>query len=736
MKSIRINALMVVGVLLFLNLPLLKAQEKKSISFDNIFDGTFKQESVQKVNWMKDGRYYSALKHVGENGTSEIRKYDILNEKYEILVKSNDLIPKDSTNPIQINDYQFSSDEHKLLLKTDVIHIWRRTTRAYYYVYDLQSQKLTRVSPGNGRLSEATLSPDGDMVAYVRDNNLYYMNLDTGKQTQITTDGAKNKIINGLPDWVYEEEFDFFKAFKWSPDGKRIVFYRFDERRVPEYQFPEYGGTYPSAVKYKYPKAGYPNSIVKIGVYDLGNGSTKWMDIGQNTDQYIPRVNWTQNPEVLAIRRMNRLQNHQDLMLGDVITGKTHIIKTETNKAWIDVNDDLTFLNNGKEFLYVSEEDGYNHIYLYKMDGTVIRKITKGDWSVTNIAGINQKKKTIYYLSTENSPIQRQLYSIRFNGEHKRQLTTKQGVHNIDMSPDAKYYLDYASNLHSALEVTLHDASGKQLRMLEDNSGLKKTLSEYNMPDKELTTVTVDDSVKLNACMIKPPNFNPNKKYPVLFTVYGGPGSQSVMDHFGTGMTDLWHDYLATKGYIIFCVDNRGTGGRGQAFEKIVYKNLGHYEVHDQIAAAKYLQTLPYVEANRIGIWGWSYGGYMSTFSLERGNDVFKMAIAVAPVTSWRYYDTIYTERYMQTPQLNPKGYEESAPLNYANQIKGKYLLVQGTGDDNVHFENSVMLVNQLIKYDIPFQTMYFPNRNHSIYGGNSRRYLFELLSRFVFKNL
>ena len=712
------------------------ATAQQKLTFEDIFSSSFRPRTIDNINWMKDGRYYTTL-YRGPQGT-EIRKYDIVTGEHESVVTNSELTSKSNEKPFIIQSYQYSADESQLLIETDVEHIWRRSTKANYYVFNLNTRKLQKLTQKPGKQQYAQFSPKGDRVAFVRDNNLYWVDLKSGQETQITTDGEFNKIINGASDWVYEEEFSFAKAWFWSPDGERIAFYRFDERRVPEYQFPWYQGDgeqYPGIVRYKYPKAGHKNSIVKIGVYDIPSDTIKWIDVGSERDQYIVRVNWTQSSDILAIRRMNRLQNKQELMFANPGTGNTHIVKTEKSDTWIDENDDLTFLENGMEFIYVSEEDGYNHIYLYNMDGSLERKITRGDWEVTKFLGYNRNKKRLYYVSTEDSPLERQMYSIKIDGSGKQKMTHHTGWHNINMSRDFKYYIDEYSNSTTPPVFTLHNGEGKQIRVLEDNGDLKEELAGCNFPTKEFMKINLPEAGTLNAYMMKPPNFDPHKKYPVLMYVYGGPGSQTVTREYDSGQRAMWHRYLASLGYIIFSIDNRGTGARGRDFEKQVYKHLGKYETIDQAHAAKYLQKLDYVDPNRIGIWGWSYGGYMTAMALTH-SDVFEMGISVSPVTSWKYYDTIYTERFMQTPQLNPEGYKESAPLNYADQLHGKYLLVHGTGDDNVHFQNSIEWVNALIKADKQFQTMYYPDRNHGIYGGNTRHHLFRLLTNFVEKNL
>ena len=711
-----------------------QAQQKKSITFSHIFDGTFSPEGIQNVNWMKDGQYYTAL--VRSENDVELRKYDILTGDYEVLTATSGLKTEGREDPIIIQDYQFSADEKKLLIKTDVERIWRRSTKENYFIHDLETGETTKLTRSKDKQQYAQLSPTGDKAAFVQNNNLYLVDLESGEETAITTDGEQNKIINGATDWVYEEEFGFAKAWYWSPDGEKIAYYRFNETRVKEFFMTEWGSLYPDQTRFKYPKAGEKNSIVKIGVFDLESGNTTWMDIGEETDQYIPRINWTKSSDTLAIRRMNRLQNKQDLMLADVTTGDTETIKTETSEAWVDVNDDLTFLDNGEQFIYVSEESGYNHIYLYDMSGKLIRQVTRGEWEVTNYLGYNERNERIYFISTEDSPLERHLYSIHISGDDKTRMSDGEGWNSVNMSRDYKYYIETFSDTKTPAVYTLHEGSGEEVRILEDNSELKKTLDQYSMPEKEFMQVSLPQA-ELNAYMLKPSDFDSTKKYPVLFYVYGGPGSQTVTKSFDSGQRPMWHRYLAEQGYIVFSVDNRGTGARGRDFEKQIYKKLGQYEVQDQIDAAKYIiDRHDFIDTARVGIWGWSYGGYMSSLVLAKGSDVFSTAIAVAPVSSWRFYDTIYTERFMQTPQMNPEGYTRGAPLTHAGQIEGNYLLVHGTGDDNVHFQNAVEMVNKLVLEGVQFETMFYPNRAHGISGGNARPHLYEMLNSYIKENL
>jgi dipeptidyl-peptidase-4 len=705
------------------------AQDKKPIEFEHVFDDTFSSNNVQNVRWMNDGEYYSATRD------NKIIRFNILDGTEQVLFNGNDFEGSSGEKPFNIQGYQFSADESKLLIRTDVEQIWRRSTRENYFVYDMNSGELSKLTDSDEKQQYAELSPQGDRAAFVRDNNLFWVDLQTGTETQITENGEFNKIINGAADWVYEEEFGFAKAWFWSPDGDRIAFYRFDEERVNEFFMTEWGGLYPEAVKFKYPKAGEENSIVSIHVYHVDSGETISMDIGEETDQYIPRINWTNDNDLLAIRRMNRLQNKQDLLFADAETGSSSVILSEESETWIDVHDDLYFLENGEQFITTSDKDGYNHIYLYDMQGQELQQVTEGEWDVTNFIGHNERNYLLFYVSAEESPLERHLYSVRVDGKRKQKLTEGEGWHTINMSRDFKYYIDSWSDYNKPAEVSLHRQKGNEVRTLEANAELAQKLNEYEFVQKEFMTLNVNGA-ELNAYMMKPVDFDSTQKYPMLMYVYGGPGSQTVTRNFESGQRPMWHQYLVSEGYIVVSVDNRGTGARGRDFKKQTYKKLGQLETTDQVEAAKTLAQLPYIDEGRIGIWGWSYGGYMSSLVLAEGSDVFSAAIAVAPVTDWKYYDTIYTERFMQTPQLNPEGYNEGAPITKAGQIEGSYLLVHGTGDDNVHYQNAIEMIDALVAADVQFETMIYPNKAHSIYGGNARRHLYRLMTEFILENL
>jgi dipeptidyl-peptidase-4 len=709
-------------------------QSKKSFTLEDVFKkGTFSTKGMRGLRSMKDGNTYLTVETDEKTKVRYVAKNNYLDGKQNsILFKETDLVFKGDTLPISTD---FNDTETKVLIPVDEEAIYRRSSKANYFVYDLLTNKITEVS-GNGKQLFATFSPDGNSVAFVRDNNLFVKNLLSGEEKQLTSDGKNNEVINGRSDWVYEEEFSFAQAFYWSPDGKKIAFYKFNEKDVPEFSMTMFDGLYPTEYKYKYPKPGEKNAIVSIHVYDLASSNIKTVDIGTETDQYIPRIRWTQDANTVCVLRMNRHQNKVEYLLANASTGATKTLMTETDKYYVDIEkEQLTFLNNGKQFINVSEKDGFNHIYLYDLSGKQITQITKGAWEVSDIYGIDQKNGLIYYQSSESSPLQRDVYVIGLNGRGKRKISTQTGTNTASFSTTFNYYILAHSSAKSPSYVSLHTNKGAVIRVLEDNAKAKAKFAEYQLSATEFFSLTTSEGVNLNGYMIKPANFDPNKKYPVFMYVYGGPGSQNVADSW-SGSRNMWFNYLAQKGYIVACVDNRGTGARGAEFKKMTYQNLGHYETIDQIEAAKWFAKQSYVDAGRIGIWGWSYGGYMSSLCITKGADTFKMAIAVAPVTTWRYYDSIYTERYLRTPQENAKGYDENSPINFADKLKGKFLLIHGTADDNVHFQNSVMFSEALIQANKSFEQAYYPNKNHGIFGGNTTIQLYTKMTDFILNNL
>jgi dipeptidyl-peptidase-4 len=728
---------------LFINLLILAifstssvlGQEKKPLSLEDIFeDQVFAEYRVSGINWMADGRYYTSVVPDETEYYEHIVRYDVTNgQVVDTLVNGGSLVPEGEPLALAYNDYALSQDEGKVLFATELEPIYRRSTRAYYYIYDIAQDTFRPLDKG-GKQSYASFSPDASKVAFVRDNNLFYVDLGTNELHQVTTDGKFNELIHGSTDWVYEEEFGFAKAFYWSPDSKKIAYLTFDETNVTEYNMQLWSELYPNDYRFKYPKAGEDNSLVSLSVYHLEDNKTVRISAGDETDIYIPRVKWTHDPEVLSFVRMNRLQNRMELIHTNAGDGSAEVILSEAAETYVDIeyNDQFLYLEDGKHFLMTSERSGYKHIYLYQTDGTLKRQITRGKWEVSELLGADEKRGLIYFISTEESPLERHLYVIDLKGNKKRKLSQKAGTYQINFSPTFDYYIQEYSSASQPLTISIHRApSGELIQVLEKNQELLEATEQYQMGNKEFFTFRNDADTLLYGYMIKPADFNPAKEYPVLMYVYGGPGSQLVRDAWQGGR-DYWFHYLAQQGYIVACVDNLGTGGRGRNFKHITYGQMGKYEVQDQIAAARYLSRLPFVNPERIGIWGWSYGGYMSSLALFIGNDVFKSAIAVAPVTNWRFYDTIYTERFLSTPQLNPEGYDAYSPLSHVDKLKGNLLLIHGTGDDNVHFQNSVMLQDALIASGKQFDSFFYPNRNHGIYGGNTRMHLFRLMSNFI----
>ncbi len=705
------------------------AQQKKPVSLEDVFKSdAFSQKSVYGINWMKDGQFYSSLKR-DVTGAKVVKINVATGEEAAVLIDGGAL-------GVNFSSYSFNPDETKALIASEVESIYRRSSKGVFHVVDLKSGTAQELMDGE-KIMYATLSPDNDKVAFVKDNNIYMVELASNQVTQITEDGKWNHIINGAADWVYEEEFSMSRAFEWSPDGKKIAFIRFDETTVPEYNMQTWGKLYPEDYRFKYPKAGEKNAEVSIHVYDLSSKKTVTLNTGEDNDIYLPRIYWTNDTSTLAFLRLNRLQNQLDLLYANTGTGETNRILQEKSETYVDLNynDDLRFLEGNKGFIRTSEQDGFKHIYHHDNQGKLIRQITSGNWEVSRLVGVDEKNKKIYYISTEASPMERNLYVIHMDGKGKKILTPEKGNYSVNMSKDFKYFISNYSNANTPLKVSLNEASGKLVKVLEDNEVLRSNLKEFTFSEKQFFTFpTVDGSV-LNGYMIKPADFDESKKYPVLMYVYGGPGSQNVINSWG-GTRDFWHHHLATEGYIVVCVDNRGTGARGRDFKHMTYANLGKLETEDQIAGAKFMASMPFVDASRIGIWGWSYGGYMSSLALMMGNDVFKAAIAVAPVTTWRYYDTIYTERYLLTPQLNAAGYDDYSPITHVNKLKGNLLLIHGTGDDNVHYQNAVDLVDALIKADKQFEVMFYPNRNHGISGGNTSWHLYSLMTDFIKRKL
>ncbi len=705
-----------------------KAQQKE-ITLEDIWGGAFRTQFMDVLHSMNNGKQYSVLDYNRTTNASSIDVYDYkTGEKVKTLVSSNNLPEVD-----YFISYEFSSDESKVLLATNLKQVYRHSSLGTYYVYDSKTKQATLLS--ENQVQEPTFSPDGSKIAYGYHNNLYVKDLTTGNTTQITNDGKKNAIINGITDWVYEEEFAFVRAFDWNKNSDKIAFIRFDETDVPEFSMDIYGEElYPSENTFKYPKAGEKNAEVSLHMYDVATGKMSQVDVSKYNSYYIPRIKWTEDANFLSVQLTNRHQNVLDLVFVNATDNSTQLIHQEKDAAYVDITDDLTFLNDNS-FIWTSEKSGWNHIYHYDRTGKLLKQITDGNWDVTRYYGFDSKTGRIFYQSTENGNINRDVYSITKTGKNKVRLTQNTGSNSASFSTDFTYFINTFSNTETPHTFTLHDGlTGKPLREIKNNNELKESLKDYKMSKKEFSTININGE-DLNMYTIKPKNFDPNKEYPLFMYQYSGPGSQQVANRWN-GANDYWHQMLAQDDIIIVCIDGRGTGYKGRDFKKMTQKELGKYEVEDQTEAAKKLGSLPYIDEDRIGIWGWSYGGFMSSNCLFQEPDVFSMAIAVAPVTSWRFYDTIYTERYMTTPQENPSGYDDNSPITYVDNLKGDFLLVHGSADDNVHFQNTMRLTEALIQANKDFDWLVYPDDNHGIYGGNTRLHLYKKMTNFVKESL
>ncbi len=696
----------------------------KEITLEEIWDGTFSAQRMNALNSM-NGNFYSLL-NSDNNGNTTVDKYSYATlEKVETIVSSSNLKELES-----FSSYSFNNDETKLILGTDFNKIFRRSFSGTFYAYDIASKSLTLIGKD---IQEPIFSPDNKKIAYAKNNNIFIKDVSNNKVTQVTKDGKKNSIINGITDWVYEEEFGFVRAFEWSNNSKYLAFLRFDEGNVPTFSMDIVGeGNYPEQQVFKYPKAGEKNAEVTLHMYTLASQNSRKINLGNY--EYIPRIKWSNNDAVLVATSLNRNQNNLKLHKVNALRNSTSVLLNETDKAYIDIHDNLTFLVDNS-FIWTSEKDGYNHIYHYDFNGNLINQITKGDWEVTNYYGFNPSKKTIYYQSVENGSTNRGVYSIGLDGNNKKLLSNENGQNTAAFSTNLNYFINTFSSSEIPPIYSLYSAEGEMLKVIKDNAELKEKLEDYKMSPKEFSTININGN-DLNMWMIKPADFDENKKYPMLMFQYSGPGSQQVANKWNAA-NDYWHNMLAQKGMIIACVDGRGTGFKGSDFKKSTYLNLVKYETEDQIAAAKKLAERSYIDEDNIGIWGWSFGGHMSTNSLLKGSDIFTTAIAVAPVTSWRFYDTVYTERFLRTPQENEAGYDENSPVNYADKLEGNYLLVHGTGDDNVHVQNSYRMINALIEANKQFDMFIVPDRTHGIYKGkNTRLNLYTKMTNFVEEHL
>ncbi len=704
---------------------------QQKITIDEIYKGTFRTKGMDALQSLKNTNQYTVLNFDRQSRSTTIDLYD-----FATLKKVSTLIDTKSFPALAngINSYTFDASEKLILIACNTNQIFRHSFTADYYLYNISTKELKK--PFDFQVQEPTLSPDGKKIAYAKGNNLFVYDIASSKTTAITTDGLKNSIINGITDWVYEEEFAFVRAFDWSADSKKVAYIRFDESKVPEFSMSMFKkDLYPTIETFKYPKAGENNSVVSLHIYDVNANAVKNINLGNYNDFYIARMEWTNEANTLSAQVLNRHQNNLDLVFVNGETGAVKVVLNEKDKAYVDVTDNLTFLKDNS-FIWTSEKDGFNHIYLYDKNGKLKNQVTKGKWEVTSYYGLDEKTNTVFYQSVENGSINRDVYRIGLNGKNKVRLSNETGTTNATFSPNFQYYISTFSSATQPTKYTLNEAkTGKQVQAIQNNDALNAKLKSYNLPSKEFFVLKTEKGNDLNAWMIKPKDFDPSKKYPVFMFQYSGPGSQQVANSW-ISSNDYWFMMLSQQGYIVACVDGRGTGYKGSDFKKVTQLQLGKYEVEDQIDAAKVIGNYSFVDKSRIGIFGWSYGGFMASNCLLKGNDVFKMAIAVAPVTNWRFYDSIYTERYMTTPQENASGYDDNSPINHVNKLKGKYLLIHGSGDDNVHVQNTMQMMESLIQANKQFDSQIYPDNNHGIYGGNTRIQLYNKMTNFIKENL
>ncbi len=627
-----------------------------------------------------------------------------------------------------------SPDENRVLVYRDREQVYRHSFRANYYYHDVRRNMVRKLSEHPSKQMIPTFSPDGKMVAYVIENNIWLTKFDFDTESQVTKDGEWNKVINGATDWVYEEEFGITRLMEFSPDNNLLAFVRTDESAVKEFSFQTFNKQlYPDFYRFKYPKAGESNSTVECRVFDIAARTTRTLDVPLEENGYIARIKFTHDPDQLAVMTLNRDQNRFDMYFTSPRSTVSKLVLREENKYYIDSEwlNSIHFLKD--RFIYVSEKDGYSHIYIYGLSGTLQKQLTTGNYDVTALLAVDGQTETVFYEAADESPIRRNIYKVNINKGQPQKLSQQGGYNSASFSGQGKYFVNRWSDAETPTVITLHDANGKQLRILEDNQSVRAKVAAAQFPKREYVTVTAADGItRLNGWILKPYNFDPTRKYPVVMIQYSGPNSQQVLDRYSAD----WYYALLNEGIIVACVDGRGAGARGEEFRKGTYMNLGIKESDDQIAAARYLASLPYIDAKGIGIWGWSYGGYTVLMSMSRGNGTFKAGVAIAPVTDYRFYDTIYTERFMRTPQQNKQGYDNGSPIALAGRLEGNLLLVHGTADDNVHFQNSVEYSRALIEAGKHFDMFFFPDKDHSIRGENTRKYLYEKVIGYFKQNL
>ena len=711
------------------------AQARKPLTLEDIFSSDrFQGKTVANIRWSPDGSSFTFTKtefrdDIGEP-VGKIYRHDVESGIETLFLDISSL--EFQGEPVKMSDYRIALDQKQVLITGTRKKIWRHSFWASHYIYDIEKGRLTDLADNAQNLQNVSFSPDGRHIAYAQDNNLFVADVTRGLARVVTSD-VSGDILNGVFDWVYEEEFGRADAYRWSPDSKKIAYWRTDQSRVKTFVLLDELSAYSVPIRFKYPKVGEQNAIVNIGVMDVENGNTVWMDIGDNDDSYIPRIDWADSSQTLAIQRLNRKQNRKQLLLADVSTGETRVVVTDTDTAWVDVTDDFIFLEKTRQFVWTSERSGFRHIYVSDFAGGETEPITGGDWEVSSVIGVDDDGGWVYFYAKKDSPIEQHIYRTKLTGKKLQKITRKPGWHSGKFSKDFQHFVHFYSNSKTPTQILLTRSNGKLIRILEENK--IAAFDEYDMVYPEFLSFQTEDGVTLNGLMLKPADFDRRKKYPVIVYGYGGPGSQVVVNRW-SGKRHLWHQLMTQKGYLVFSIDNRGTGARGKAFKNLAYGDISKWAVEDHIEGAKYLATLPYVDASRIGFWGWSGGGYLACMLLTRGADYFRTGVAVAPVTDFRNYDTIWTERYMGLLSENEEGYQAANVNNYADRLKGNLLIIHGTGDDNVHPLNTMQFVDALVKENRQFDLMLYPNRNHGISGGNTRLHLYTLITDYFLENL
>ncbi|PJA99019.1 MAG: S9 family peptidase [Ignavibacteriales bacterium CG_4_9_14_3_um_filter_30_11] len=722
------NIITFLTILLFVS-PIIP-QQKQPLTLNDIFaSNVLRTTPIRNIQWRPDSKAFTFTKRNSDKNFLDIYKHNIKTGHESMLISGSELVYK--SERIKMSSYSWTADGIFLLIEGPVKSIWRHSTQAPFYLLNVNTKQISALANNNPHLRNVKLSPDGKYVGFVRDHNIFVVDLSTGKEKAITNNGTDN-ILNGEFDWVYEEEFGLADAWRWSPDSKKIAYWQFDQTRVKEFNLIDEMYPYNKVFDLKYPKVGEQNAIVKIGVAEIETGNTTWMDIGKNEDIYIPRIFWTNSSSTLSLLRLNRHQNYLEIIMANSSSGKSKVIITDKDSAWIDIID-LIFLKSKDQIILTSEKSGYRHAYLYDYSGKLIKQLTSGEWEISELACVVEEKNVLFFYGKKDSPIEENIYYVNLNGKDLKRISKNNGWHSAIFSPDKKFYVDYYSNAVTPTTTILNNSDGTEVRVL--NSGKILALDNHNMVYPSFVKYRTTDGTELNGYFIKPYNFNPKKKYPVLVYGYGGPGSQMVVDRWG-GERTFWHQYMTEQGYIIFCTDNRGTGGRGKAFKNLSYLDLSKWSVRDQTEGAKYLATLPYVDKNRIGFWGWSGGGYLTIAMLTREADYFKTGVAVAPVSDFKLYDAIWTERYMGLTNENIDGYKNANLNNTANGLKGKLLIIHGSGDDNVHYQNTLQFINKCIEINKQVDMFIYPNRAHSISGGNTRLHLFTKITDYFLRNL